>query len=33
VLVTTKGSPGVDTLEDADALEQTLLRTKRKAVS
>jgi 3-deoxy-manno-octulosonate cytidylyltransferase (CMP-KDO synthetase) len=33
VLVTAKGSPGVDTLEDADALEQTLLRAKRKAVS
>jgi 3-deoxy-manno-octulosonate cytidylyltransferase (CMP-KDO synthetase) len=33
VLVTAKGSPGVDTLEDADALGQTLLRAKRKAVS
>jgi 3-deoxy-manno-octulosonate cytidylyltransferase (CMP-KDO synthetase) len=33
VLVTAKGSPGVDTLQDADALEQTLLRVKRRVVS
>jgi 3-deoxy-manno-octulosonate cytidylyltransferase (CMP-KDO synthetase) len=33
VLVTAKGSPGVDTLQDADALEQTLVRAKRRAVS
>jgi 3-deoxy-manno-octulosonate cytidylyltransferase (CMP-KDO synthetase) len=33
VLVTAKGSPGVDTLQDADALEQTLVRAKRRVVS
>ena len=33
VLVTAKGSPGVDTPQDADALEQTLVRAKRRAVS
>jgi 3-deoxy-manno-octulosonate cytidylyltransferase (CMP-KDO synthetase) len=33
VLVTAKGSPGVDTLQDADALEQTLVRAKLKALS
>jgi 3-deoxy-manno-octulosonate cytidylyltransferase (CMP-KDO synthetase) len=33
VLVTAKGSPGVDTPQDADALEQTLLRAKRRVVS
>jgi 3-deoxy-manno-octulosonate cytidylyltransferase (CMP-KDO synthetase) len=33
VLVTAKGSPGVDTLQDADALEQTLVRAKRRALS
>lgn len=33
VLVTAKGSPGVDTPQDADALEQTLIRAKRRAVS
>jgi 3-deoxy-manno-octulosonate cytidylyltransferase (CMP-KDO synthetase) len=33
VLVTAKGSPGVDTPQEADALEQTLLRAKRRVVS
>ena len=33
VLVTAKGSPGVDTPQDADALEQTLVRAKRRVVS
>jgi 3-deoxy-manno-octulosonate cytidylyltransferase (CMP-KDO synthetase) len=33
VLVTTKGSPGVDTPRDAHALEQTLIRAKRRVVS
>jgi CMP-2-keto-3-deoxyoctulosonic acid synthetase len=33
VLVTAKGSPGVDTPQDADALEKTLARAKRRAVS
>jgi 3-deoxy-manno-octulosonate cytidylyltransferase (CMP-KDO synthetase) len=33
VLVTAKGSPGVDTPQDADALEQTLVRARRRAVS
>lgn len=33
VLVTAKGSPGIDTPQDADALEQTLVRAKRRAVS
>ncbi len=33
VLVTAKGSPGVDTPQDADALEQTLLRAKRRTRS
>jgi 3-deoxy-manno-octulosonate cytidylyltransferase (CMP-KDO synthetase) len=33
VLVTAKGSPGVDTPQDADALEQRLVRAKRRAVS
>jgi 3-deoxy-manno-octulosonate cytidylyltransferase (CMP-KDO synthetase) len=30
VLVTAKGSPGVDTPQDADALEQTLLRARQR---
>jgi 3-deoxy-manno-octulosonate cytidylyltransferase (CMP-KDO synthetase) len=33
VLVTAKGSPGVDTPQDADALEQTLLRAKQRSRS
>ena len=33
VLVTAKGSPGVDTPQDADVLEQTLVRPKRRVVS
>jgi 3-deoxy-manno-octulosonate cytidylyltransferase (CMP-KDO synthetase) len=33
VLVTAKGSPGVDTPQDADALEQALLRAKRRVLS
>jgi len=33
VLVTAKGSPGVDTPRDAHALEQTLIRAKRRVVS
>jgi 3-deoxy-manno-octulosonate cytidylyltransferase (CMP-KDO synthetase) len=33
VLVTAKGSPGVDTPEDATALEQKLARAKRRSVS
>jgi 3-deoxy-manno-octulosonate cytidylyltransferase (CMP-KDO synthetase) len=33
VLVTAKGSPGIDTPQEADALEQTLLRAKRRVVS
>jgi 3-deoxy-manno-octulosonate cytidylyltransferase (CMP-KDO synthetase) len=33
VLVTAKGSPGVDTPEDANALEQNLARAKRKILS
>jgi len=33
VLVTAKGSPGVDTPQDAGALEQTLVRAKRRVVS
>ena len=33
VLVTAKGSPGVDTPRDAHALEQTLSRAKRRVVS
>ncbi|HEY7000684.1 MAG TPA: 3-deoxy-manno-octulosonate cytidylyltransferase [Candidatus Udaeobacter sp.] len=33
VLVTAKGSPGIDTPEDATALEQKLVRTKRRARS
>jgi 3-deoxy-manno-octulosonate cytidylyltransferase (CMP-KDO synthetase) len=33
VLVTAKGSPGIDTLEDARALEQKLSRTQRRGVS
>jgi len=33
VLITAKGSPGIDTLEDARALEQKLARTQRKDVS
>ena len=32
VLITAKGSPGIDTLADAEALEQKLARAKRKAV-
>jgi 3-deoxy-manno-octulosonate cytidylyltransferase (CMP-KDO synthetase) len=33
VLVIAKGSPGVDTPEDADALEQKIARAKRRALS
>jgi 3-deoxy-manno-octulosonate cytidylyltransferase (CMP-KDO synthetase) len=33
VLVISKGSPGVDTPEDADALEQKIARAKRRALS
>ena len=33
VLVTATGSPGVDTPQDADALEQRLVRAKRRVVS
>jgi 3-deoxy-manno-octulosonate cytidylyltransferase (CMP-KDO synthetase) len=33
VLVTAKGSPGVDTPQDADALERTLVRAERRVVS
>ena len=33
VLVTAKGSPGIDTLEDAAALEQKLARAKRRRLS
>jgi CMP-2-keto-3-deoxyoctulosonic acid synthetase len=33
VLVIAKGSPGVDTPEDANALEQKIARVKRRAVS
>src|SRR5947199_1807874 len=33
VLITAKGSPGIDTPSDARALEQKLARTKRKVVS
>ena len=33
VLVTAKGSPGVDTPEDATALEQKFARPKRRSVS
>jgi 3-deoxy-manno-octulosonate cytidylyltransferase (CMP-KDO synthetase) len=32
VLITAKGSPGIDTLADAEALEQKLARAKRKIV-
>jgi 3-deoxy-manno-octulosonate cytidylyltransferase (CMP-KDO synthetase) len=31
VLITAKGSPGIDTLADAEALEQKLARAKRKS--
>jgi CMP-2-keto-3-deoxyoctulosonic acid synthetase len=30
VLITAKGSPGIDTLADAEALEQKLARAKRR---
>jgi 3-deoxy-manno-octulosonate cytidylyltransferase (CMP-KDO synthetase) len=33
VLITAKGSPGIDTLEDARALEQKLARTQRRGLS